>query len=530
MTDDLTKVVEDSARGGFFLISGSLSATVISAVTSILIGRLLGPELYGQFYLSLVIPQMLLIFSDLGIAAGVTKFAASLRAEGKHYQAAKIIKNAILLRALIALIFFLLNFTLADYLASVLLRRPDLGFYVRLTSISIAFNMILTIANSAFLGLDKTHNAALITNIQAISEAIISIGLVAVGLSITGAVLGYVASYAVTSIVGLSMLLLILHRYLREKKTPADDFSFPQTFKTLMRYGIPLYTSGILAGFIYQYQNFILAIFTTNSDIGNLRVAANLITIITVFSAPITTTLFPAFSKLNSSKNAELTTFFKFANKYVTLLIVPIATLLIIFSKEIVEITYGSKYQTAALFLSINCLLYFLVGLGYLTLTSLFNGLGETRITFKINLIIFLTLLPLSPLLAKAYGVPGVISALISANTAGTCYGIYTAKRKFKIKIEPNSIIKIYIIGVASTVPSILLLQISTLPQLIKIISGGLIYLFTYTTLAPLTKIVNKSELEIATQIVQKIKPFATIIKPFLIYQEKILNHQKSKT
>ena len=46
MEYDLEKVAEDSARGSFFLISGTALSTVIMAVSSILIGRFLGPELY----------------------------------------------------------------------------------------------------------------------------------------------------------------------------------------------------------------------------------------------------------------------------------------------------------------------------------------------------------------------------------------------------------------------------------------------------------------------------------------------------
>jgi len=81
MSTELLKIAEDSARGGFFLISGSILATVISAVATIIIARLLGPELYGQYALALVIPQLLFLFADVGINQGLTKFSASLRAQ-----------------------------------------------------------------------------------------------------------------------------------------------------------------------------------------------------------------------------------------------------------------------------------------------------------------------------------------------------------------------------------------------------------------------------------------------------------------
>jgi len=181
-------------------------------------------------------------------------------------------------------------------------------------------------------------------------------------------------------------------------------------------------------------------------------------------------------------------------------------------------------------FLSIYCLLFFLVGLGYPTLTSLFNGLGETRITLKISLITLLLILTLSPLLIMAYGVSGSLAALICAHATSTCYGMYIAKRNFKIEFDTKSLIKIYLIGAGSTVPSLLLLQVSTLPRLVNVLVGGMLYLAIYVTLAPTTKIVNNSELETVTEIVQKIKPLTPIIKPLIEYQKKILNRQESPT
>ncbi len=48
MTDELSQVTEDSARGGFFLFSGTAVSSIILAISVVLLGRFLGPELYGQ--------------------------------------------------------------------------------------------------------------------------------------------------------------------------------------------------------------------------------------------------------------------------------------------------------------------------------------------------------------------------------------------------------------------------------------------------------------------------------------------------
>jgi len=347
MAEELIKIAEDSARGGFFLLSGTALATVIMAIASILIARLLGPELYGQYTLALVVPQLLFLFTDLGINQGIIKFTANLRTKGETNRLTKIIKYGLLLKASTGIAIFIINYTLADFFASVLLQRPDLAFYIRIASTAVVFQVIATTATSAFVGLDKTEYNALTSNIQAIAKAIISIALVLFGFSVAGALLGYVASYIVAAAAGATILFFIV----REKQNTKNNHILTDDLKTLIHYGAPLYISILLTGFIPLYQNVMLAIFTTDADIGNYKAATNFATLITVLTIPITTALLPAFSKLDSSTTQKIKTFFKLANKYTTILIMPITILILIFSNEIVQIIYGSTYQSAPLFL-----------------------------------------------------------------------------------------------------------------------------------------------------------------------------------
>lgn len=525
MEDNLTKVAEESARGGFFLASGSFTASAIMAITSIIVARFLGAEFYGQYILALVVPQLLFLFADFGISQGMSKFAASLRTQGKTSQAARIIKSGILFRAIVGLMVFLINFALADLFASVLLRRPELGFYVRIASLSILFQVISATAAAAYVAIDKTEYNAVSTNIQAIVKAIVSIGLVAAGFGIVGAVLGFVAGFIVGGMIGLGFLLIMLREKSSNKN--GDPLSFNQGVMTLVRYGMPLYISALLVGFLSPYQNLILSIFTKDIDVGNFQVAVNLMTFITVVSIPITTALLPAFSKLDSTTNGKTKSFFIFANKYTTLLIVPIATALMILANEVVHTIYGSGYQTAGLFLAIYCSIYFLAGIGNLTLTSLFNGLGKTRIAFKISLISFIIVIPLTPFLTSLFGVPGLIISFVVASAVSTCYGMYVARRNFGITFGRNSLLKIYAVAAISSIPTLLFLRMLHLSSLLSLVSGGILYFAMYLTLTPLAGIVNRSELQTISRVTQKIRPLGPIVNPLLRYQQKILSRLK---
>ncbi|MGQ9640634.1 MAG: oligosaccharide flippase family protein [Candidatus Bathycorpusculaceae bacterium] len=518
MADELTKVVEESARGGFFLISGTAVATVIMAIASIIIARFLGPELYGQYTLALVVPQLLFLFTDLGINQGIIKFTASFRVMKETHRIKRTIKYGLMLRAVIGIAIFTINYVFADFFASIFLQRPDLAFYIRIAAISVLFQVILTTVSSAFVGLDKTEYSALALNIQAIAKAIISITLVLLGFSIAGAIIGYVTSYFVAAIASMSILLIIT----RVKENNQNKGNISTDLKTIMHYGAPLYIATLLIGFIPLYQNVILAIFTTDADIGNYKAATNFISLMTIVAVPITTALLPAFSKLNSSTQQKVKAFYRHANKYTAMLIIPITVILIILSKEIVEVVYGHTYQSAPVFLTIYGMLYFLVGFGYLILPSLYNGLGETKTTLKMSVITFLTLAILSPIFTKTYNVQGLIVAFLIASTGGTIYGLHVARKNFQISVDTYTLLKIYLNSAVSSLPVLITLHLMHLPKFLTITIGGLSYLFLYVTLTPLTKAVTSFELETATHIIRKIRPLALLAKPILIYQQKL--------
>jgi len=68
---NLTSVTRDSARGSFFLVAGNILSAVIQAIGVFLLARLLGPDLYGAYTLTLVVPMLFMQLVDLGVSQGL---------------------------------------------------------------------------------------------------------------------------------------------------------------------------------------------------------------------------------------------------------------------------------------------------------------------------------------------------------------------------------------------------------------------------------------------------------------------------
>jgi O-antigen/teichoic acid export membrane protein len=520
MADALSEAAERSARGGFYLISGSTLATVIMAIAAILVGNLLGPTLYGDYNLIIIVPQILLLFTDLGINTGMINFASNSRSVENKDLVHRILRHGMIFRIAAGAIVFFIALALPAFLSTNLINRPTLGFYVQIASISILFQVVFTTATSAFVGLDKTEYNAITQNVQAISKTIISVALVLIGFGLGGAVMGYVGGF-----VGGGIISGLIFIKLAKSREAEPGGSFRHTFKILTGYGWPIYVSALITGFLPLFSRVILSFFSTSSNIGNYTAAQNFLSLIAVVPLSLTTALLPAFSGLDSSTAEKIKLFFKRANKYTCLLIVPITAILLLFSKQVVQIVYfKGEYTIAWLYLSYNCLMYFLVIIGFLGLTSLFNGLGDTKATLRMTIIGIILFAILAPILTALYDVPGVIISSLISNAIATIYGGFVARRKFHVEFDVKASSKIYVVAGIAAIPSLLLVSLTNLSAPLMLLSGFVIFTLIYVTLVPLAGIIRPSELETITNVMNHVRPLRVIAGPLVKYEKRILN------
>lgn len=519
MSNNLVDIAEDSARGGFFLFTGRFLSLAILALCSIIVARLLGPENYGLYALSLVMPTLLTGLIDFGVNPALTRFSAKLRAEGKTQLAANMLKAGFIFKLITGTAMSILCFVLSDVFAIYVLNRPEIGPFIKLTSLQIFFQTVYVTLNSSFMGLDKMGGNAFTMNAQAIVKAALSPLLVILGFSVFGALVGHMTGYAMAGFVGS---LILLKNYKSLGKPPSSSFS--NNIKIMLGYGFPIYASAILLLFLGQYQTIILAFFVSNAEIGNFNVTITLSSLINVLTFPLSA-LFPAFSKVDPNSD-DLKSIFRLSIKYTTLLIVPVTVLVIILSKNIVYTLYGYSYDLAPTFLQLYILSFFYSGLGSFVLIPLFKGIGETKVFFIRSLISILIFLPLAPILTIHYNVPGLIVASLISGLFSLAYGLFIALKKTRVTLDLKASLKIYLTSLLSALPILIFLHFSPLSNIPNLIISGFLFLLIYITLTPLTGAITKSDIQNLTSIFKKIRILWPIIKPIIKYETKLLSIQ----
>jgi len=296
-----------------------------------------------------------------------------------------------------------------------------------------------------------------------------------------------------------------------------------KTIKTMFKYGLPLSISTILTGFLAQFYNFLIAIYCTDLMIGNYQVALGLTALIAFFATPITTVLFPAFSKLNMQKEKEmLGNVFQFSVKYAALLVVPATALVIVLAQPAVFTLFGENYAEAPLYLSLYAMIYLFSAFGSLSVGALINSQGKTKVNLKITLVTLATALPLSIILIPTYGITGLIITTLVSRFPSTIISLWWIKTHLAAKIDLSSSTRILIASAIAATPTYLLTTQLTQPDWLTLILGATIYLASYMITAPLIGAINKTDTRNLKEMLKALGPLAPLFTLPLNLIEKL--------
>jgi len=475
----LWKLGAETAREGYGLFIGNTLSTMILAIGSIIIARLLGSEGYGLYSLAFVIPSILVLFTGLGVDQALIKYVSEHLSRGSYSHIRSLFSASLLFKLSVGISAAALVYFFSDFLASTILNRPYMGYLLRVSCLLILFQALHTLCSSLFVGLGKASMVGALATFQAVVKVSLIISLLVLGFGIWGAVLGHVSGFMASSLVGLAAGFILLRRLSGDLP---QDFPRMQMIKPLIRYGLPLYASTLFIVAVQQYNNLVLAKFVSNVEIGSYAAANNLSTIILLFAAPIATVLYPSFSRIESTRREDLPRVFELAVRYTVLLVVPAALFVSAFARELTEVIYGSGFQLAGGYLILLALLYSFYPI-LMVEFSYFNGVGFPRKTMISNFLIFLLVLPLSPLLGKSFRVYGVICALIIAYVAALIYATAFVKRKQGIIFGVSRMVRIYACAAASALASMALAGSISQNDFFSLIIGGAFFLASYMSL-----------------------------------------------
>jgi putative peptidoglycan lipid II flippase len=491
--DKAMEMGKTSAVGSLQLFLGRSISTVILAVGIMILGLFISQGDYGLYTVALIPATTFLLFQDWGVGTALTRYCAKYRATNEEVEQRKIIVAGLIFEVATGIVLTVVSILLAGFIAYTVFGKPESAFLIVVSSVTILMLALASATGSIFVGFEQMKLSSYTGVIGAIVQGVLTPLLVYFGYGAMGAVIGFTLSSVASAVISLIFLYFFIFRKLPHSRT--NKSYIYRTLKPLLNFGIPLSIGNIFAGLGGQFYSFMMAAYVSLAIIGNYQIATNFTVLLAFFTIPITTVLFPVFSKLDPQKEKNLLkTVFTSSVKYTVLLVVPATMAMIVLSNPLIGTLYGNKWPSAPLFLSLSVVYNMLALFGWRSMGSLLPAIGETKLVMKLNLLSLLISVPLAFLLVPTLGIIGVIIGAPISALPSTFIGLYLIWKRYGVKADFHASAKILLASALASVTVFLFLNLFTAAYWVLFVVGSILFLAVYLISAPLVGAINQTD------------------------------------
>lgn len=228
------------ASGAMWLLIGAGLSQLLLALSSIVIARVLGKEVFGEFGMVRSTVMMFGTVAGLGLGITTNKYIAEFR-DSDPARAGRVLTLSTTLAAISGTLVAIAVALAADYLASDTLGAPHLARFVRLCAPLLAMSVISGVQLGAVTGLEQFRALSLLSTLTGLSVA----SLAAVG-AFAGGIEGAFYGTLIGSFVNVIMMELILAVLRRRKGIRIAFDGLWRERQVLVSFAIPSMLAGLM--------------------------------------------------------------------------------------------------------------------------------------------------------------------------------------------------------------------------------------------------------------------------------------------
>lgn len=321
--------------GSFIMIVGSNLTNFIAYIYHLILGRLLGPDAYGDLVATLsLIGLIMSVVTFFGLV--IVKFVSA--SDKKDTPAilewfnSKVIRVAIVVSVLI------------------LLASSFMGNYIHISkNISLLFapilffSIVVFVYKSLLQGIIRFKETVIISNVELFGRLLFGLILYFIGWGVFGAILGMLIAEIIALV--LSRIFLKDIGFVKKK---VKSFNWNRVFK----YAMPVFVVSISFTSLLTSDLILVKHFFSSHNAGIYGSISNLGKIIFYGSAPIGAVMFPLVSK-RKAENGNYLSIFILSLVLMFLMGGIILFVYYLFPKLAIDVLYGSSYLEGAKYLTI---------------------------------------------------------------------------------------------------------------------------------------------------------------------------------
>jgi len=409
-----------------YMILAQALSIIAAAAVHIGMGRILGPEPYGEFGVIMSLLAVLEVFLARGIRDSVTKYTAEFPEKSAAIQ-----RQGLLIGAIFGGIVFLLYGLMAKPIA-LAFHNANLTGPLRISALIVPLIALYSVFIGHLSGKRAFGKRALAMNAQSLGKVAGVYILALMGFGLQGAVSGYVISYG--------LALLVAYFYSRERRQEAE--SFPAL--NLVFFAIPIVVFSILLSLLMNLDIFFVRSLLKDAEAAGFYTSALALTRAPYFVFyAFAITLLPIISHLTSlDRFQEASRYINKSLRYLLILLLPLAFFTNGLSGPIIQLVYSSRYLPAARPLGI-----LIFGITFLTffsvLAAVINGSGRPKTSMALACAVLPLDFLLNLLLIPRLGLSGAAAATTISSLAGMIAAALVVHKEFGALMRRASFLKI---------------------------------------------------------------------------------------
>lgn len=401
MTNDLEESLKTVAKGAGIIFVGMIIGNLLGMLNQVVLGRFLGVEFYGQFNLALSLITIAATFSIFGLSGALARFIPFHWEKGERDVVKSTIRFSVEFILCTSISIGVIFLIFSEWLSTNIFHENNLNLVLRYLSIGLPLIALLSILHAVMRGFKAVKYNLIIYDVgMKLVRFIAFLPFILIGYVLSGAIIAYFVAMIFT---------IFTSFFIINKKLFPDhlDYNYISIGKKLLSFSWPLALTGITFLFISQTDIILLGYYLTSKDIGIYMPAIVIAQFLNFIGASFGYIFLPVISEFFAKgKTHVIESLFKSASKWMFLIALPVFLYILLFSKEIITLLYGSEYSKGFLALVI---IAFGISMNVFTgLTgNILVGSGHTKLNLVCEVIAAITNVSLNIILIPMYGIIG---------------------------------------------------------------------------------------------------------------------------
>ena len=414
MSEIVNQSLQKIAKGAGIIFIGTTIGMLLGFVSRVILVRYISQSEYGIYSLALVLMNIFVVISALGLSEGAARQIPFYRGQGDTQKVAGVVFSSLQIALITSVFLSLVLFFTSDIISTKIFHDPKLSAPLKIFSIAIPFSLMISIFMSIFRGFERADVKIYFQDIlRNVLFLLFLVGAILLGLSFTGVIYAFLISIVITCIAFAVYAAKKLPIPIRGKIGAVNPLG-----KELLFFSLPILGVAMMQMIIQWTDTLMLGYFKTSNIVGLYNAALPLAHLLSIIILSVNFLYLPVISQLYSMNlMEEMKRSYTVLTKWIFLATLPIFFLLFLFPVPVLDFLFGSQYIGAAIPLQILALGFFIVASAGPISNSLMV-MGETRflmwsvlITAGINVALNVTLIP--PLGAIGAAIASMSSVIV---------------------------------------------------------------------------------------------------------------------